>query len=58
MAKYLRLKVINGICVGLPEVVSEEVALEALEEAWDDADLLLDEGERLNCGGYRYWKEE
>ncbi len=58
MAKYLRVKVINGIRLGLPEVISEEVALDALEEAWDDADLLLDEGERLSCGGYLYWKEE
>ncbi len=58
MAKYLRLKFINGICVGLPEVIPEEVAINALVKVYTIPASLLDSGERLRCGGYLYWKEK
>ena len=57
MSKYYRRKILDGT-MGWAEEISEEVALDALEEVWNDPDLLLDEGERLSCGGYLYWKEE
>ena len=57
-AKYFRIKVMCGVRLGVPEVISEEVAMRYLKVVWSDPNALLDEGERLTVGEFLYWKEK
>ena len=55
---YFRLKVWNDKVVGLPEEISKEDIMKVLQEHWNNPDILLNGGQRINVNGYLYWKEE
>lgn len=58
VSKYFRLKFLSGKAIGLPEEISEEVAMTALKEHWNDPNRWLKNGQRLTVNEYTYWKND
>jgi len=57
MSRYLRLKVLDGKIIGLPEEITEQDAMKVLKEIWNNPNKWLDKGNRLRVDEYIYWKD-